>query len=242
MDGQPDQSEAGRTTCRWNRAFVILACLITLYVAYRFALFHAVEVKLASIRRAGLPASGAELDKWYTHVPAGENAADFYTQANEHYNRWTNALSQPIFITNATATCTNSYRARKKADLLPIVGDAKLALRTEQLPAEMKQLIGEYLADNTEALRLLHQAASKKRCRFPVDLSKECDAQIINHLNGLRQAARLLYLEAVENSDDQRPDQATETLIAEAGIDRALNGEPESRFPTHHDRATMDDR
>jgi hypothetical protein len=226
MDGQPDQSKVGCTTCRCKRVFVILACLVTLYVAYRFVLFFAVEAKIASIRRAGLPASCAELDKWYAHVPAGENAADLYIQANEHYNEWTNALPQPVVITNTTATWTNSFRITKKWELLPVVGMVDLPPRTEPLPAEMKQLVSEYLADNTEALRLLHQAASMKRCRFPVDLSKGDIWSVQPNLSQLKQGVRLLYLEAIENSENQRPEQAAESVIASLGIARALNQKP----------------
>jgi len=221
MDSQLNQSKAGRITNRWRVVLVILACLITLYVAYRFVLGHAVDVRIEAIRRAGLPATCAEFDKWYTHVPAGENAADFYIQAGEHYNRWTNTLSQPIFITN---TWTHPYRARKKSDLLPIEGDVKLPPRTEQLPAEMKQLIGEYLTDNAEALRLLHQAASTKRCRFLVDLDKgPC---VLDHMSQPRQGVRLLMLEAIENSESQKPEQAAESVVASLAITRALNQEP----------------
>ena len=226
MDTQPKQSEVGRTTWRWKGIFVILACLAALYVAYRFVLHHVVDVRIEAIRRAGLPATCAEFDKWYTHVPVGENAADLFIHAQKHYNGWTNALSQPVVITNTTARGTNSYRAVKKADLLPVVGLNDLPPRTEPLPAEMKQLVAEYLADNAEALRFLHQVALMKRCRFPVDWSKGFNAASMTHLIQLRQGERLLQLEAIACVEDQKPDQATESVIAALGFARTLNQEP----------------
>ena len=65
-----------------------------------------------------------------------------------------------------------SSAPRSRRDLLPIVGMAKLPPRTEPLAPEMQKLVAEYLSDNAESLRLLHQASFMKSCRYPVDLTK----------------------------------------------------------------------
>ncbi len=89
----------------------------------------------------------------------------------------------------------------------------------------MKQLVAEYLSDNAEALRLLHQAASMKDCRYPIDLSRGGDTPF-PHLNKLRQAARLLEIEAIQNVEEQKPQQAVESVVASMGVTRSLNQEP----------------
>src|SRR5436309_14841825 len=97
-----------------------------MYAAYRYTLHRMLEARLDAIRKQGYPVTSAELDKWYAQPPPAENGADLYIQANERCNRWTNALPQPLVITNTTATRTTSFRAENKVDLLPIVGLAKL--------------------------------------------------------------------------------------------------------------------
>ncbi len=117
-------------------------------------------------------------------------------------------------------------RHRKiRRDQLPIVGLAKLPSRTEPLPAETKQLVAEYLSDNAQALRLLHQASAMKLCRYPIDLNKGA-ATLFPHLNPLRQATRLLSLEAMEQTEEQRPQEAVESVIASLSVSRSLNQEP----------------
>jgi hypothetical protein len=88
----------------------------------------------------------------------------------------------------------------------------------------MQQLVAEYLSDNAEALRLLHQAASMKSCRYPIDLTKGL-ATRLGPLNSLRQAERLLYLEAILNLERQQPQQAVDSVITSLGVSRSLKQE-----------------
>jgi hypothetical protein len=208
MNGQPEQVPPSGKSRRLKIALLVLAGLIVLYLVYRHSLSVAIQSRLDAIRHAGYPATCAELDKWYPQPPAGQNAADVYNEAFAHYNMW-----------------TNSNPERAKRYLLPISGMAKLPQRTEPLPGGMKQLVAEYLSDNSEALRLLYQATSMKSCRYPIDLS-EGFAMRITHLNKIRQAARLLELEAIHNSEEQKPQQAVESVIASLGVLRSLNQEP----------------
>jgi len=80
MNGQPTQVPPNRKTRRLAIAVLVLVCLISLYVAYRMSLSFAIQRRLESIRRAGLPATGVELDKWYRQPRSGENAADVYLE------------------------------------------------------------------------------------------------------------------------------------------------------------------
>jgi len=226
MNGQPEQVPPSGKPRRWRVLLFTLAGLLVLYAAYRIALRVSINSRLDAIRSAGFPATSAELDKWYVQPPAGQNAADIYTEAFAHYEMWTNSLPrESSALTNLTGRSRHSWRPRSRSDLLPIVGLADLPPRIEPLPADMRQLVAEYLSDNAEALRLLHQAASMKSCRYPIDLSQGCDT-LLPHLNKLRQAVRLLELEAILNADERKPQQAVESLMIALGVSRSLKEEP----------------
>ena len=89
----------------------------------------------------------------------------------------------------------------------------------------MQKLIAEYLSDNAESLRLLHEAASMKSCRYPVDLSKGINT-LLPHLIFFRKAAWLLDLEAIQRTEEQQPQPAVESIIASLGVSRSLDQEP----------------
>lgn len=217
MNDQPAQVPPNRKTHRLKTIVLVLLGLIALYFVYRQSLSLVVQRRIDSIHRAGFPVTCVELDKWYPQPPAGENAADIFREAFAHYETWTNKQVQLSAVTNRTT--------KIRRDLLPVVGSAKLPPRTEPLPAEMQQLIAEYLSDNAEALRLLHQAASMKSSRYPIDLSKGVET-LLPHLNQLREGARLLFLEAMQYTEEQKPQPAVESVIASLGVSRSLNQEP----------------
>jgi hypothetical protein len=212
-------------THRLKTVVLVLLGLVALYFVYHLTLSLMIRERINSIRRAGFPVTCAELDKWYVEPPTGENAADVYREAFAHYETWTNKPAQLSVPADANNKNKFSSRPKSKRDLLPIVGMARLPPRTEPLPAEMQQLVAEYLSDNAEALRLLHQAASMKSCRYPIDLTKGL-ATRLGPLNSLRQAERLLYLEAILNLERQQPQQAVDSVITSLGVSRSLKQEP----------------
>jgi hypothetical protein len=225
MNNQPTQVPPNRKTHRLTIVVLVLVGLIALFVAYRLSLSFGIQRRFDSIRRAGLPATCLELDNWYLQPPPGENAADVFREVFAHYNSWTNKEAQFSVPTDVRDKSRFSSPPRSKHDLLPVEGTAKLPARTEPLPADMRQLIAEYLSDNAETLRLLHQAASMRSCRYPVDLTKGVTAPL-RHLNSIRHAARLLELEAIQHTEEQHPQPAVESTIASLGVSRSLNQEP----------------
>jgi hypothetical protein len=210
---------------RLKTVMLILVGLIALYVVYDLSLSRSIQGRIDSIHRAGFPATWVELDKWYAQPPAGENAADVYREAFAKFETWTNKPAQLSTPSDADDKSKFSSRPRSKRDLLPVVGLAKLPPRTEPLPGEMQQLVAEYLSDDAEALRLLHQAAAMKSCRYPTDLSQGF-ATLLRHLNPVRQAARLLSLEAIRDTEQQKPQEAVESVVVSLGVARSLNQEP----------------
>jgi hypothetical protein len=210
---------------RLKTVLCVLLSLVALYFAYHLALWLVIQRQINSIRRAGFPVTCVELDKWYVQPPAGQNAADVYTEAFARFETWTNKLAESSIPADSTNKSKFYSAPETKRDLLPIVGFAKLPPRTEPLSAETQQLVADYLSDNAEALRLLHQAASMKSCRYPVDLTRGY-ATSLTHLGRVRQAARLLSLEAVQNAEQQRRQEAVESVTASLAVARSLNQEP----------------
>jgi hypothetical protein len=206
MSEQPQQIPAKRR-CWPRRVLVVVLLFAALYSGYRYTLHRMIEAKLDGIRQQGYPVTLAELDKWYPQVPAGENAADIYLQAFAKFNKWN----------------TNSLVLKR--DSLPIIGNAKLPPRTQALSNEVRSLIAEYLAANTESLRLLHQGASMRRCRYPVDLTSGFEAPLL-HLNDVRQGARLLALKGILRSEEGTGEAASEAIIDGLCLARSLEQEP----------------
>ncbi len=206
---------------RLKRAVLILLGLCTLYLVYHLTLWLLIQKQINSIRRAGFPVTCAELDKWYVQPPAGQNAADVYSNAFAHFEPWTNKLTESSIP--ADFVQSDRYSPPKlKRDLLPVIGFAKLPSKTEPLHAGMERLVAEYLSDNAETLRLLHQAAFMKSCRYPIDLTKGIEMRL-PLLASLRQAERLLYLEAILNVEEQKPQQAVESVIASLAVAQSLS-------------------
>ncbi len=225
MNGPPTPVPPNRKTRCLKIVALIFVGLIALYFVYRHSLALSIQARIDAIHHAGFPATCAELDKWYPQPPAGENAADVYEEAFAHYETWTNQVAH--FSVPADARDTNKYHSppKSKRDLLPIVGMAKLPPRTEPLPVEMQKLVAEYLSDNSESLRLLHEASSMKSCRYPIDLSKGISTHF-PHLISVRQAARMLELEAIQHAEENQPQLAVESIIASLGVSRSLAQEP----------------
>jgi hypothetical protein len=225
MNDQAPAVSENRKTNRLRVIVLIIVVLLGVYAVYRLSLSHAVQSRIDSIHKAGFPATWAELDKWYRQPPPGENAADVYKDAFAHYNQWTNKEAQFSPPANANDKTRFSSPPSSKHDLVPVVGKVKLPPRTEPLPADTKQVLAEYLSDNAEALRLLHQAAAMKSCRYPIDLTKGMTTPL-HHLNSVRQGARLLYLEAIQHTDKQESQEAVESVLASLALSRSLNQEP----------------
>jgi hypothetical protein len=148
MATDADTGEKTRWKPKLYYAFIALALvLVAFFVIFRVSLKSEIEEKYEAIRAAGYPVTLAELDEWYSIPPNAENAAYYYADAFSCYQQLSGG----------------------NADHLPIIGKAELPARTEPLAEETKTLIAKYLADNRQALELLHKAAGIEHCRYPVD-------------------------------------------------------------------------
>ena len=178
---------------------VILAC----YLLFRHSLKSDLRTKLKAIRAAGYPVTFKELDAWYSIPDLEENAADVITNAFAYYTEW-------------------DYEKRKS---LPRVGEERLPPRTEPLADGTKSLIAAYLCDNQTALELLHKGARIEHCRYPIDLGRGHDC-LVGHVSRIKTGVELLYLEAVLNAEDKKPELAIPSIESMFGISRSLTKEP----------------
>jgi hypothetical protein len=188
---------------RWPRiVLIIFVAIAGIYTPYRYVLNRRVASKIDAIRKQGYPVTLDELDKWYQTPPAGENASDIYLKAFK------------LMLADT-----------KFRDEVPIIGRLQLPSRGEVLDASPRQAIAQYLTDHKEALRLLHQATGKKRCRYPIELKRGYGTRL-RHLDQIKDAACLLALEAAQNADTNDAPATCESILACLSLARSLNDEP----------------
>ena len=190
-------------TLRWLIGIVVaVVVLVGGYLVYRWALRRGVEKRYAAIRAAGQPVTLKELAEWYPTPPLGLNGADVYGQA---------------FLKYSDTGADNEN--------LPVVGEADLPELGEPVPPDMLTAIREYLAANEDALVLLHEAAAYDECRYPINMIAGPAARL-QHLASLRQAARLLYLQAILESEDGDAEGAVRAIQNSLAAAQSLRNEP----------------
>jgi hypothetical protein len=97
---------------------------------------------------------------------------------------------------------------------------AAFAALTQTNPASPSFLTG-----NQKALALLHQAAGRAQCRYPVDLTPGFTTRL-PHLVNVKVSAQLLQQEAAANAAKGRADLAQQSVLAGLSLTRSLEQEP----------------
>lgn len=82
-----------------------------------------------------------------------------------------------------------------------------------------------FLAQNQETLELLHEAASWKACRYPIDLTKRYDS-FVPHLHKLKICAKLLAQAADSHAAQGELDLATQSLLDGLRLAQSVEEEP----------------
>jgi len=173
------------------------------FVFFRLSLKSKLQAKIDAIAAAGYPVTCAELDKWYTIPENAENAAYMIIEAFGAFKKWD----------------------KDKSESLPVVGQAELPARREPMDEEMKALITQYVADNNEALKLLHASAAIENYRYPVGLNAGFEIKL-PYLNEMRKASFLLKLEAVLHTENRDGKSAIRSAKSIFVIARSLAKEP----------------
>ncbi|MHC4203986.1 MAG: hypothetical protein ACYSTT_05000, partial [Planctomycetota bacterium] len=171
------------------------------FVLFRLRLKSKLRARIEAIRAAGYPVTCAELDKWYTIPENVENAAHTIIDAF-----W-------------------CYREMGEIESLPFIGQAELPARHEPLPNDMEAAIARYIADNNEALALLHKASTIEHCRYPLDLSIGLDIQL-NHLHKIRKCIMLLSTNAIWHAENDQSQSAVNSVMSGFALARSLRNEP----------------
>lgn len=182
---------------------VLLLAGIALFAILRIQTKFRLRDRIDAIRAAGYPATCVELDRWYSIPRDAENAAYTFQDAFLSLKKWD----------------------KGKLKSLPVAGSAELPPRTEPLPSEMKTLMAEYVADNNEAVDLLHEAAKIEHCRYPVDL-RAGFATLLPNLSEMRGCVFLLELEAILHADSGDNPSAMRSIDTAFGVARSLETQP----------------
>jgi hypothetical protein len=154
---------------------VMILLVVALVLAYSSSAGRSVDTELQRVRAGGQPISAEELDALYA-VPADK--------------------------TDVTSTLLLVFRllenpeARQAASKLPITGSSELSIPSPGEAWEQEAAVAQFLNQQEAALDLLHEAAREDAgARFPVDFTAGANA-LLPHVLSLREATRLLALEA----------------------------------------------
>lgn len=98
---------------------------------------------------------------------------------------------------NAAVLYQKAFEAIEKVPLEGRAAEAyDAALRGETLTPEQAQAIRDWMEANSEAFRILREAAKRPRCRFPLDYN-DGFAMLMPHVTKLIRASKMLRVEAI---------------------------------------------
>ena len=185
------------------RLFLIFVLVLgLLFGVYRIQLERLVKKSEEAYLALGYPLDLAELNDLYPAVPDEENAALLYVAASELVRLEDDDIER-----------------------LPYFGIPDERELGPPMSMEMRARIASFLDRNAEAYKLLHEAASYPRSRYPVELRDGHYADM-PYLARARNNARLLGIESLYRSDLGDVEGTVKALIASFGIGRSLADEP----------------
>lgn len=169
------------------RACCLAGCLLpvvtvvaaaVVFLAWQGKARREAEAKIAAIRAAGEPASGAELNGYYRLPEGTADTAGLWIEAMA-------ALSGPTFEDDAAEIPLVGH-LEEEEDRVPPPGEAW----------EKRNAVEAFLDKYTPSLDLMHEAADKGgAARYPIDFTRGFDTYA-SHLDCPCRASRLLTLQA----------------------------------------------
>lgn len=138
---------------------------------------------------------------------------------NAQLNVKLDAISQagyPVTLAELNAWYVEPPAAENAA---PLYAEAFAAL------APVDATSPSFLAQNQKALELLHQAASRKKCRYPIDLTKGY-ATLLPHLREIKKCAQLLSQAATNHAAKGQMGPAAQSLLDGLHLARSVEEEP----------------
>jgi len=186
---------------RFIKTVILLLLLLGIPLGvWRLHLAQVINKELASIRAAGLPTTGEELNRWYPAVPDNQNAALVLTQAFNLRRLYPDNRSNLIF-------------------------KFKLPNRGQALSAEQIELLRGYTALNEAHLSKANEALTLPASRYPLNFSMLMQTPL-PHLTGLKGLAELYQYSAYLSLESGNPSLARSNIIAILGLARTLDDEP----------------
>jgi hypothetical protein len=189
----------------WRRPmWLILFALVALFAAglvgSKLASSRGLNRQLEAVRAEGLPTTPVELDAWYKQVPASENIALAILDAHLKHVRPAEDRDPMMMY---------SWRDIR---------------RSERLPPLFAAAAADYVGKNPETIELLQAAASRKRSRYPVDLSQTRRGNsMLAPVKGMAQLLRWDIIVKAENGDAEG---ARASIRAGFAIVASLKDEP----------------
>lgn len=196
-----------RTTMKkWLvRGGLVVLCgvivLVVLHVRGRMALSQ----KIAELKAQGLPTTFAELEA-QSRLPEGTpNAADIYMKAFAAYRPLADA---------------------EKQKLLPVIGERPEPEASEPYPQEQMDAAREFVEQNQEMFRLLHEAGQVETCYYPMDYS--CGPFPDNDfLMKIKQANESQRIAIIYFSRTNQPQKAYDMSIDHLRLGQSLSRNPD---------------
>ena len=191
---------------RWLRiTLTVLLLLAAPYAGWRGWMRYCVVRALDQIRSEGLPATVAEFEEMHARPIPAINAADLYLQACLSLKDCEEPLAQDV----------------------PFLGEAQLPPLGVILSDRMRYAIGEYLTQNKETIRLLHEGSMISECVFDISAP-----EFVNFYRKFSEVLHLLDLEAILQVEEKRFTQALATCRAKLALIRSMNEIPFGIYQT----------
>ncbi len=200
-----DSVKTKRCSKIWVAKLLLLSLIFAslVLIANKSYLRLLIRGHLDYARAHGYPTTMAELYAFYEYPPPGENAADLYLEAFDYFVEWD----------------------EEDQKLVPFIGEYDFPPPGEYMDEPTLQLVSQYLADNKEALILLHRAVIFPQCRYPVETELSY-IQAIDHLGAIRHGAMLLALESMNYANVQQLDLCAQSLLDSFALSNSLGQEP----------------
>jgi hypothetical protein len=184
----------------WVLLFLLIPAIgIGVLLTKRVQLHRQAKARVAAIRAAKLPISGAELGAWIRTPQPDKNGALVLTQAFALFR------SLPDARSNVVSSFTN-------------------LLSTNRWSVQVRDAVRAHLQTNDPALKRMHDGLSFKEFAYPLKYHEAWAAQL-PHLAKLKHAGSLLGMKAALAAEEGATNQWPESIAQQILLAETLSGE-----------------
>jgi hypothetical protein len=184
----------------WVLLFLLIPAIgLGALLIKRLQLHRQAKARVAAIRAANLPMSGAEVGTWLPAPPPEKNGALIMTQAFALFRDLPDARS------NKVSSLTN-------------------LLSTNRWSIEVREAVRAHLQTNAPALDRIREGLSFTEFRYPVAYH-ESWAALLPHLPKCKHAVSLLGMKAALAAEEGRTNEWPKIVAEQIAVAETLNGE-----------------